>query len=242
MPRHVATPRKSMSDSQNPYGNNPYGNQPQNPLGQQPNPYGNQPNPNNPYPPQPQYGAPQHGAPQYGGQQYGYQPPQKPFAQNGRPNAELGTRFLGAMVDWGAGVLFAIPGLIMLFFSATALIMEAENNRGEMPAEFPVALITSFLILGLGSLVLLGVQIYFLATKSQTIGKWVMNMQIVDNDTGQPANFVKSFVIRSFLNGLISCVPYIGGLYGLIDILFIFGDERRCLHDQLANTRVVSIA
>ena len=230
-----------MSDPQNPYGNNPYGNLPQNPLGQQPNPYGNQPSPNNPYA-QPQYGIPQYGAPQYGGQQHGYQPPKNPFAQKGRPNADLGTRFLGAMVDGGAGVLFAIPGFIMMFFSITALMMEADNNRGEIPAEVPVALLTSILLLLLGSLVLLGIQIYFLATRSQTIGKWVMNTQIVDNDTGQPANFVKSFVVRSFLNGLISCVPYIGGLYGLVDILFIFGDERRCLHDQLANTRVVSIA
>jgi uncharacterized RDD family membrane protein YckC len=28
-------------------------------------------------------------------------------------------------------------------------------------------------------------------------------------------------------------------LYGLIDVLLIFGSERRCIHDYLAGTKVV---
>ena len=30
-----------------------------------------------------------------------------------------------------------------------------------------------------------------------------------------------------------------GGLFGLVDILFIFGSERRCIHDLIAQTKVV---
>jgi len=40
---------------------------------------------------------------------------------------------------------------------------------------------------------------------------------------------------------LVSQVPQVGGLIGLVDILFIFGKERRCLHDLLAGTRVVNV-
>ena len=37
------------------------------------------------------------------------------------------------------------------------------------------------------------------------------------------------------VNGLIGIIPG----YGLVDVLFIFGAERRCLHDYIARTKVV---
>ena len=37
------------------------------------------------------------------------------------------------------------------------------------------------------------------------------------------------------MNGLISIVP----LYGVLDVLFIFGESRQCLHDKIAGTIVV---
>ena len=40
-------------------------------------------------------------------------------------------------------------------------------------------------------------------------------------------------------NGLLVFTPLIGGLYALIDHLWIFGEERRCLHDKIADTVVV---
>ncbi len=47
--------------------------------------------------------------------------------------------------------------------------------------------------------------------------------------------------MRYFLPTLISQVPFIGGIFGLVNALFIFGAERRCLHDRLAGTRVVDV-
>jgi uncharacterized RDD family membrane protein YckC len=35
-------------------------------------------------------------------------------------------------------------------------------------------------------------------------------------------------------------IPVIGPLFGLVNVLFIFGEERRCLHDLAANTIVVN--
>ena len=37
----------------------------------------------------------------------------------------------------------------------------------------------------------------------------------------------------------ISIIPVIGSLVGLIDALLIFRDNRRCLHDNIADTMVV---
>jgi uncharacterized RDD family membrane protein YckC len=51
--------------------------------------------------------------------------------------------------------------------------------------------------------------------------------------------FVKASLLRSFVNGLIGSIPVVGAAYSLVDICFIFRDDRRCLHDLLAGTKVV---
>ena len=43
------------------------------------------------------------------------------------------------------------------------------------------------------------------------------------------------FWLRNVVNGLLGIIP----LYGLIEVLFIFGEARQCLHDKLADTIVV---
>jgi uncharacterized RDD family membrane protein YckC len=40
---------------------------------------------------------------------------------------------------------------------------------------------------------------------------------------------------------LLSGIPYAGGLITLVDLLLIFGKERRCLHDLMADTIVVDV-
>ena len=35
-------------------------------------------------------------------------------------------------------------------------------------------------------------------------------------------------------------VPFVGGLVSLVDALLIFRDDRRCLHDEIADTIVVT--
>ena len=44
------------------------------------------------------------------------------------------------------------------------------------------------------------------------------------------------------LNGLISAIPCIGSIYAIVDICFILREDRRCVHDLLAQTCVVDIS
>jgi uncharacterized RDD family membrane protein YckC len=148
------------------------------------------------------------------------------------PLASLGKRFLGALIDGFAGLLFIGPGYGLMIAGAVSSPDSSEP---------PVASMLGAGLALLGVLALLGLQIFLLATRSQTIGKLLMKTQIWDTTIGQPAGFVKSFVIRLFANGLIGGIPCIGLIYTIVDICFIFREDRRCVHDLLASTVVLDI-
>ncbi len=151
---------------------------------------------------------------------------------SGGPTADLGKRFLGSLADGLVGLVFFIPGI--------GLIIAGGGEEG-LDQESPVA-IAGVLAMIVGMLALFGVQLYLLATRSQSIGKYMVKTQIYDYETDAPAGFVKCFVMRTIVSGLIGGIPCIGPIYNIADICFIFGEEHRCLHDQIAGTYVVDIS
>lgn len=78
----------------------------------------------------------------------------------------------------------------------------------------------------------------FLANHGQTIGKRIMKVKIVDMD-GKQVGFLKLYSLRYLAFSFISQIPVAGGLLSIINVLFIFGKPRRCLHDLLTGTQVV---
>jgi hypothetical protein len=66
----------------------------------------------------------------------------------------------------------------------------------------------------------------------------MLGMQIVRGDTGQLPGFLNGVVLRSWVPFPINQAC---NFFGLIDALWIFGEERRCLHDLIAQTIVVDI-
>ena len=83
-------------------------------------------------------------------------------------------------------------------------------------------------------------QWYLLATTAQTIGKKYLKIKIV-NKNGEQAGFFVNVVLREWLMGLIGIIPAIGGIIQIVNILFIFRDDRKCIHDLIAGTVVVSV-
>jgi uncharacterized RDD family membrane protein YckC len=90
------------------------------------------------------------------------------------------------------------------------------------------------------------------SSRGQTIGKYFMEIRIVDAKVDERILRGSDFFFRQILI-LISCLffilIFIGGqpqyslipfLLILIDGIFIFRKDRRCLHDLMAGTKVVS--
>lgn len=171
----------------------------------------------NPYaPPSAGYQPQQQG---YGQQGYGQQPSWQPYELAGR-----WTRFGAALVDGFLSLGAALPGLVMLFMSMD------KNDESQVWTGLSVAVI-GMLILGI-------YQWYLISTRGQSLGKKWLHIRIVKLDGSLPG-FVNGVLLRAWLMSLITNIPYIGGLVGLVDPLLIFGQERRCLHDLIASTQVI---
>lgn len=94
---------------------------------------------------------------------------------------------------------------------------------------------------GLAGLAVFGLvvyQTYLVSTTGQSIGKRIMGIKIVRLDRS-PVGFVHGILLRSWVMGMATGIPMIGGLISLADVLLIFAEDRRCLHDHLAGTIVI---
>jgi uncharacterized RDD family membrane protein YckC len=92
---------------------------------------------------------------------------------------------------------------------------------------------------GLLALILWVVTAVLVHRHGQTIGKRIVGIRVVRSD-GSRAGFARIFWLRNVVGALISWIPLAGGLYALVDLLWIFGGARRCVHDYIADTIVVT--
>ncbi len=139
-------------------------------------------------------------------------------------------RLGAALLDSIVGGILVAPGLVVVMSAG----FFADPNHPNTPL-----LLAGFGVLGFGFLILMGIQIYLLTTRGQTVGKKLLAIKIVNFEDETAPGFVKAFLLRSFVNGLIGSIPLVGAVYSLVDICFIFRGDRRCLHDLLAGTKVV---
>lgn len=140
--------------------------------------------------------------------------------------ADRGMRLAAAIID---GVLMLLILMPMMFMSGyfSGIMTGVQPSYGQQ-------LLWSLV----GFIVFLAVQGYPLNASGQTWGKKMLKMKIVDLDGNKPP-FSKLIALRYLPTQLAGLVPFAGGIYALVDVLFIFGEERRCIHDLIAGTRVV---
>jgi uncharacterized RDD family membrane protein YckC len=86
------------------------------------------------------------------------------------------------------------------------------------------------------------VNVIMLTLRGQSIGKWLTGIRIVMFQSGAPAGFVRAVLLRSFVISVLGSISYVGPGIQLFDILCIFRQDRRCLHDLIADTMVVRTA
>lgn len=80
-----------------------------------------------------------------------------------------------------------------------------------------------------------------LARYGQTVGKRMLGIAIVDFKTNQILSLKRVIGARYVPQWLVGFIPLLSSILPLINVLAIFGKEKRCIHDLLANTKVVKV-
>jgi uncharacterized RDD family membrane protein YckC len=144
--------------------------------------------------------------------------------------ADRGTRLGANILD---GLICGIPIMALLWGVLALLGYSLFNRAGKPPllVSAPVGIVIS-------SAVYLAINGYLLATQGQSVGKRICDIRIKRQDGSHPTLW-DSFAKRYVSIVLIGQIPILGYLLTLIDPLFIFGEDRLCLHDRIAGTMVV---
>jgi len=140
-------------------------------------------------------------------------------------------RLGGALVDSLLSSVVAIPAAMTV---GVAGISQANQNPFSLYLAAGAMGIVSFVLFA----ALLIVQWTFLTKRGQSLGKMVAGTRIVRLD-GSPPGFTRAVALRNWPVLALGWLPQPWSLLAILDILTIFGSERRCLHDYVAGTKVI---
>jgi len=143
--------------------------------------------------------------------------------------ADRGTRLGAAILDSFIFMLMVYAPVVIGAVAAGAASQATDS------VESSNAAVSAGFVLGLAGLIVWGaITIVLMRRNGQSIGKKATGIKVVRSD-GSPASLSRLIWLRNVVNWIISIIP----LYGFIDVLFIFGESRQCLHDKIADTIVV---
>ena len=162
-----------------------------------------------------------------------YAPPRGAVRDMSEESQELagrGARLAAAILDSIiAGLMIYLPALIVL--AATGGLGQLDRPESEIdPRAFTLPIFVGVV----GAIAWAWITLLLVARYGQTMAKRVLDIKVVRRD-GSQASLGRIFWLRNVVNALLGVIP----LYGLVDILFIFGERRQCIHDLIADTIVV---
>lgn len=157
--------------------------------------------------------------------------------------AGLGSRLGAAVLDTMLLMAVTLPGNLML---GRELVRQGINPRSlqDLQSIDWTQFVPGVSAMAAGAAALALVHIVLLSLRGQTLGKLAVGIRIVRVDEA-PAGFVHAVLLRAFVPAAIQfvlgMVPFLplGIAFWLADILCIFREDRRCLHDMIAGTKVV---
>ncbi|HSC14820.1 MAG TPA: RDD family protein [Gammaproteobacteria bacterium] len=162
-----------------------------------------------------------------------YAPPRgtvRDMPAEGQELAGRGVRLLAYILDGIiVGLMVYVPALIVA--AATGGLEQLDRPESEI--DF-AALGVPIFVGCMGFIAWAWITLLLVARYGQTMAKRMLDIKVVRSD-GSQASLGRIFWLRNVVNQLLSAIP----LYFLVDLLFIFGERRQCIHDLIADTIVV---
>ena len=160
-------------------------------------------------------------------------------ATTGLALASTGIRLGAAFLDSVFLMICTLPGSIMI---ALGLARQNITDLRSIQSIDWAPLARGAGVMGLGALLICLIQVWMLSTRGQTIAKRLFGIRIVRLDQSEPG-FVHAVALRAIvpmaIQFVLGLIPFLGVVFWLVDIGFIFRPDRRCVHDLIAGTIVV---
>ena len=137
-------------------------------------------------------------------------------------------RFCGAVLD----------GLMVL--AVTLPIMVVAGMLQQVTRGVPITPSQQIVLFICGQVVFLAINARLLIRQGQTLGNKIIGTRIVGVEDGKLLPLSRVYGIRYFLISLITQIPLVGSTFSLIDLAFIFRKDKRCIHDLMAGSKVVT--
>lgn len=161
-----------------------------------------------------------------------------PYASSAADLAEPApgaTELAGRWTRLGATLLDYLPVLVVGIGAALAIPGFLGTKSGARSQAGMVALAVLFAVALIAWVVY---NLRLMHDRGQTWGKMRMGIKVVRSD-GRRLSLRRWILLRSVPIAVLGAVPWVGKVLNLVDVLLIFGEERRCLHDMIADTIVV---
>jgi len=139
--------------------------------------------------------------------------------------ARLGAVLLNGLINLAA----ALPGGILLVIGSSGQPGDTLNTLEVMGI--------GLMLLGVIALAIYQLMLYL--RTGQTIGKKLMGVRVVKFTDGTNLGFGGLIGLREIVPAVISMIPLLGGIFSIVDACFIFRVDQRCIHDLIANTKVI---
>jgi uncharacterized RDD family membrane protein YckC len=142
-----------------------------------------------------------------------------------------GLQLAGRGERLGAAVLDSVLVMVPVLLALVPMFMARDNGNAEVWSGFLVLLVVVAAI---------AVNCVLLSRNGQTIAKYMLRIRVARPDGSNPG-LARIFFARYLPLAVLGALPFIGTVVTLVDALMIFRDNRRCLHDDIADTIVLKI-
>ncbi|MGK0370472.1 MAG: putative RDD family membrane protein YckC [Glaciecola sp.] len=143
--------------------------------------------------------------------------------------ASRGSRLGATILDVFIMVLFFIPGIVIM-------ALMGGNFSGDDATQMTMDIYLYSGVFLLAYFIINGVLLY---KYGQTMAKRLLKIKIVRTD-GTRTAFGRMLGLRIVLIQVLTQIPIIGALFALVNVLFIFREDQRCVHDLIADTKVIN--
>ena len=138
---------------------------------------------------------------------------------------------------WARLGAYLVDTLLLILFFGVVLYLTGTSWEELGENELTVVDHIYYFFVGLGGYLFLNG--YLLHKQGQTIGKWALGIKIVSFKSNKVLPLWKVFLIRYVPPVTVAMLPFVGIVLALVNDLFIFRKDKRCIHDHLAGTKVI---